>query len=66
MSVPHLVLDMDVGVDDAEALVIAAHAHRTGAAVIEAITLAAGNTGLKNVVRNTMRVLETLGMQDEV
>ena len=63
---PRLILDMDVGVDDAEALVMALHAHRTGAARVEAIMLAAGNTSLENVARNTMRVLQTVGMEEEV
>ena len=53
-----LIIDLDTGVDDAMALLVALHAHKKGQVEIVAITTVAGNTSNENVVRNTFRTLE--------
>ena len=59
-----LIIDVDTGVDDSMALLMALHAHRQGQVSIEAITLVNGNTQLCNVIKNTHRVLETVNMTE--
>ncbi|CAN7938729.1 unnamed protein product [Ixodes hexagonus] len=54
----HLVLDVDCGVDDALALMLALSLHST----VEAITCVAGNTTVSNVYRNVRRVLKKCRM----
>ena len=56
-----LVLDVDTGVDDACALLLAArHPH----ADLRAVTCVGGNAALPDVVRNTLTVLESCGRDD--
>ncbi|CAN7941852.1 unnamed protein product [Ixodes pacificus] len=54
----HLILDVDCGVDDALALMLALSLHST----VEAVTCVAGNTTLSNVYSNVRRVLRVCGM----
>ena len=53
-----LILDVDTGVDDALALMLAA---RHPGWNLRAVTCVAGNTSLEGVVRNTLTVLEAVG-----
>src|SRR4051794_31222010 len=53
-----VVLDVDTGVDDACALLLAA---RHPALDLVAVTCVAGNAGVDDVVANTLTVLETAG-----
>lgn len=55
-----LVLDVDCGVDDALAIMLALSLHST----VEAITCVAGNTTVSNVYRNVRRVLTVCGRQE--
>jgi inosine-uridine nucleoside N-ribohydrolase len=56
-----IVLDVDTGVDDACALLLAA---LHPALELRAVTCAGGNTSLAHVVANTLTVLETCGRTD--
>jgi pyrimidine-specific ribonucleoside hydrolase len=56
-----VVLDVDTGVDDACALLLAA---RHPAVDLRAVTCVAGNTALDQVVRNTLIVLAAAGAHD--
>ena len=58
------IIDVDTGIDDAMALLLALHAHKKGDIIIEAITLVNGNTSVENVVRNTYRLLELVRMTE--
>lgn len=58
-----LVLDVDTGVDDACALLLAARHRRCR---LVGVTCVAGNTGVDQVVRNTLTVLEVAGAGDGV
>lgn len=65
MATPNFVIiDVDTGVDDAWALAMLVKAEQTQAVRILAVTTVAGNTGLENATRNTVRVLETLQRTD--
>ncbi|KAH7957362.1 hypothetical protein HPB52_018132 [Rhipicephalus sanguineus] len=55
-----LVLDVDCGVDDALALILALSLHST----VEAVTCVAGNTTVQNVVKNVRRVLAVCGRSE--
>jgi len=55
---PRLVIDTDIGTDDAVALLLAL---KTPRAVVEAITTVAGNTDVDSCVRNARYVLELCG-----
>ncbi len=59
-----LIIDVDTGIDDAMALLQALHAHRTGSAQILAITTVAGNAAIPDVIRNTYRLLELVGLTE--
>ncbi len=50
-----LLIDTDVGIDDAIALLMALDATRRGEAQIEAITAVAGNAGVDDVAVNLCR-----------
>lgn len=50
-----LILDMDIGVDDAQALMVAL---ADPDVQVLGITCCFGNTTLKNVLHNTLRVLK--------
>jgi pyrimidine-specific ribonucleoside hydrolase len=56
-----MILDVDTGVDDALALILAV---RQPGWNLRAVTCVAGNTDLAGVVTNTMTVLDALGAQD--
>jgi pyrimidine-specific ribonucleoside hydrolase len=56
-----VLLDVDTGVDDALALLVAARHPRLR---LRAVTCVAGNTSLANVVRNTRAVLAVAGASD--
>ncbi|KAH6932053.1 hypothetical protein HPB50_002605 [Hyalomma asiaticum] len=55
-----LVLDLDCGVDDALALILALSLHST----VEAVTCVAGNTTVRNVMKNVRRVLAVCGRRE--
>jgi pyrimidine-specific ribonucleoside hydrolase len=57
MAIP-VILDVDTGVDDALALLLAV---RSPALDLRGVTCVAGNTGLESVVANTLRVLDAAG-----
>jgi pyrimidine-specific ribonucleoside hydrolase len=56
-----VVLDVDTGVDDALAILLAT---RSPALDVRAITCVAGNTQIDNVVTNTLKVLDAAGAGD--
>lgn len=56
-----VILDVDTGVDDALAIVLAC---RSEALTVRAITCVAGNTGVDQVVANTLQVLDALDAPD--
>ena len=56
-----VILDVDTGVDDACALLLAA---RHPGLDVRAVTCVAGNAPVDDVVRNTLTVLETAGRAD--
>jgi pyrimidine-specific ribonucleoside hydrolase len=56
-----VILDVDTGVDDACALLLAA---RHPDLDLKAVTCAGGNVGIDDVVRNTLTVLEAAGRPD--
>ncbi len=56
-----VVLDVDTGVDDALAILLAV---RSPALDVRAITCVAGNTQVDNVVTNTLKVLDAAGAGD--
>jgi inosine-uridine nucleoside N-ribohydrolase len=53
-----LILDVDTGIDDAVAIALALADPR---AEVVAVTTVAGNTGVEQVIRNTLKVLNYLG-----
>jgi pyrimidine-specific ribonucleoside hydrolase len=61
VNVTDVVLDVDTGVDDALALLLAV---RSPALRVLAVTCVAGNVGVDQVVRNTLQVLEAAGTTD--
>lgn len=56
-----LILDVDTGVDDAQAIMVALAAPHVE---VLAITCTSGNTSLENVLRNTLRVLKVCNRLD--
>lgn len=54
----YIIFDQDMGTDDAWALFMLLKAEQTAHVKILGITCVCGNTSLKNVVTNTIRVLE--------
>ncbi|PNF39343.1 hypothetical protein B7P43_G01510 [Cryptotermes secundus] len=60
----NLVIDTDVGSDDAMAIILCSAAQRKGDANIWGITCVHGNTSLQNVCANTLKTLHTLGRLD--
>lgn len=58
MAGTDVILDVDTGVDDALALLLAAGLPQLR---LRAVTCVAGNTGIDQVVRNTLTVLEAAG-----
>nr|CAD7430319.1 unnamed protein product [Timema monikensis] len=63
-SGPRLVIDTDVGTDDALALILCIAAERRGDAEILGVTCVHGNTDLPNVCVNTLKMLHTLRRLD--
>ena len=61
-----MIIDCDPGIDDSMALFMALASQAKGELEILAITLVAGNTALQNCARNAMRVLETVGKDNQV
>nr|CAD7594818.1 unnamed protein product [Timema genevievae] len=61
---PRLVIDTDVGTDDALALILCVAAERRGDAEILGVTCVHGNTDLPNVCVNTLKTLHTLQRLD--
>ena len=60
----NLVIDTDVGSDDAMAIILCCAAQRKGDADIWGITCVHGNTSLDNVCANTLKTLHTMGRLD--
>lgn len=58
MVVDRVILDFDIGVDDATALLLLLHAHKTGKLKIEAIVATNGNTTVDNIINNANRLLQ--------
>lgn len=56
-----VVLDVDTGLDDALAILLAVRSHQLD---VRAITCVAGNVGLDQVVDNTLRILALAGRAD--
>ncbi|XP_037081281.1 probable uridine nucleosidase 2 [Pollicipes pollicipes] len=63
-SVRFVVVDTDLGVDDAQAIGMLLSAERRGELRVLGITTVAGNTSVKNATRNTRRLLATYGRLD--
>lgn len=59
----YVVLDTDMGLDDAWALVMLLTLGKLMNVKVLAITCTFGNTDLPNVASNTFRVLDSLGMK---
>lgn len=59
-----IIVDVDVGLDDAAALFLLLHADTSGKIKIEAITCVNGNTNLDNVITNVLRLLELANRTD--
>jgi inosine-uridine nucleoside N-ribohydrolase len=64
MDVPKFLIDLDTGVDDAMALLVALHAHKRGRIRVVGITTVSGNADNDCVVRNTFRTLEVAQCAD--
>ena len=56
-----VILDVDTGIDDALALLLAC---RHPALTVRAVTCVAGNAAVDQVVRNTLKVLDAAGAED--
>lgn len=62
----NLIVDVDVGCDDAWALFILLKAMDNGLCNIVAITCTNGNTTVDNVARNVLRVLQVVGRERDI
>jgi inosine-uridine nucleoside N-ribohydrolase len=60
----NLIIDTDVGSDDAMAIILCCAAQQKGDANIWGITCVHGNTALSNVCANTVKTLHTMGRLD--
>jgi inosine-uridine nucleoside N-ribohydrolase len=60
----NLVIDTDVGSDDAMAIILCCAAQMKGDVNIWGVTCVHGNTSLQNVCANTLKTLHTLGRLD--
>ena len=56
-----MILDVDTGIDDALALMLAVRHPEVN---LRAVTCVAGNASLEQVVRNTLTVLDAAGAED--
>ncbi|XP_063237952.1 uncharacterized protein LOC134539685 isoform X1 [Bacillus rossius redtenbacheri] len=61
---PRLVVDVDVGSDDAMGLMVVAAAERKGSARLLGVTCVHGNTDLDHVCANALKTLHTIGRLD--
>lgn len=59
-----IIVDVDIGIDDAYALLILLHAEKLKKIKIEAITLSFGNSTIENVSKNLIRFLNLLNRTD--
>jgi inosine-uridine nucleoside N-ribohydrolase len=59
ISRPKVVVDSDAGIDDAFALAMLLAADKRQEIEIIAITTVLGNTGVRNVSRNVLKILQT-------
>merc|ERR1711973_869966 len=66
MTAQKIIIDTDPGVDDAVAIFMALAAHKMGKVQVMAITLVAGNASIAHSKVNIMRILKTVGMEDEI
>lgn len=64
MSGKKLVIDTDVGSDDAIAVILCTHAEKCGKCEILGITAVHGNTTLDHVCINILKTLKTVGRLD--
>lgn len=64
MSTQRVILDVDVGTDDAIALLLFLFAETVGLVKLEAITCTHGNTAIDNVATNVLRLLEAAQRTD--
>ncbi len=62
-SKKYVIIDTDGGVDDALALMIAAHCHQNGLINLLAITCCYGNTLIDNVVKNVFHTLRVCAIE---
>lgn len=60
----HVIVDVDVGVDDFLALLVLLNAEKNGEIKIEAITCSNGNASVENVCKNVARILEITKRKD--
>jgi hypothetical protein len=63
-KVLNLVIDTDVGSDDAMAIILCCAAEKKGDAKIWGVTCVHGNTSLQNVCSNTVKTLHTMGRME--
>ena len=61
MQAAHLLIDTDPGVDDALAILMAHHA-----TTVTALTIAAGNVGLRHTVANALKLIDVIGAETPV
>ncbi len=61
MQAPLLLIDTDPGVDDALAILMAHHT-----AEVTALTIAAGNVGLRHTVANALKLIDVIGAETPV
>lgn len=59
----YVIIDTDGGVDDALAIMTAAHSHQNGLINLLAITCCYGNTLIDNVVKNVCHTLRVCAIQ---
>jgi len=64
ISRPKVVVDSDAGIDDAFALAMLLAADKRQEIEIIAITTVLGNTGVRNVSRNVLKILQTADRLD--
>lgn len=63
---PSIIVDVDVGCDDAWALFVLIKAMENGLCRILAITCTNGNTSVDNVAKNVIRVLTAVGFEHKI
>lgn len=63
-NLTNVVIDLDVGLDDATALFIFLYAQILGKIKIEALTCVHGNTDVDHVIVNVIRMLEISNSTD--